>query len=43
MASLNLGVVMCIACSAAHRALGSHVSQVLTKHTLEKRFYWTLK
>ena len=26
--SLNLGVVMCITCSAAHRAMGSHVSQV---------------
>ena len=32
--SVNLGVVICIECSGIHRALGSHISQVLyTTHS----------
>jgi hypothetical protein len=27
-ASINLGVLMCLRCSGAHRSLGTHVSQV---------------
>ena len=27
-ASINLGVVVCIACSGVHRSMGSHISQV---------------
>ena len=30
-ASVNLGVVLCITCSAAHRNIGSHISQVNNK------------
>jgi len=38
-ASINLGVVVCIACSGVHRSMGSHISQVRSL-TLD-RDVWT--